>query len=182
MKTENQIDSPAIHCACAELAQIDGLKPNPKNCNQHPPSQIDLLAKNIAALGWRHPVIISKRSGLVVAGHARIEAARKLGLSVVPVDYQDFASEAEEQAYLIADNRIAELADIDNAALKELLAKLEAEGVDMDLTGFDAEALKQLSATPDAITIDDKSGSNDSESQSQKCYCPKCGFAFEVEL
>lgn len=67
-----------------------------------------------------------------------------LGCQAVPVDYQDFASEAEETAYLIADNRIAELAEMDNAAIKDLLAELDTGSTDMELTGYDHEALENL--------------------------------------
>jgi hypothetical protein len=133
-----------IHCAHAAVVDVTDLRPNPRNPNKHPDEQVALLAKNIRALGWRHPVIVSKRSGLVVAGHARIEAARLLGTVQVPVDYQDFASEAEETAYLIADNRIAELAERDNAAIKDLLQELDTGETDMDLTGYTASAMEEL--------------------------------------
>jgi ParB-like chromosome segregation protein Spo0J len=75
-------------------------------------------------------------SGYIVAGHARLEAAKVLNLAAVPVDAQPFASEADELAYLLADNRIAELADLQTAALKDLLEELDTGGFDMDLTGF----------------------------------------------
>ena len=87
---------------------------------------------------------MSKRSGTVVAGHARIEAARLLGETKIPVDYQVFASEFEEHAYLLADNRIAELAERDNAAIKDLLEELDTGATDMDLTGFTEAAIESL--------------------------------------
>jgi hypothetical protein len=76
--------------------------------------------------------------GFIVAGHGRYEAAKVLGLSAVPVDYQDFATEADEWAHLVADNRLAELAEADESALKGLLAELKAGDFDLDLAGFDA--------------------------------------------
>ncbi len=134
-----------VHCSHVRMAKVADLKPNPRNPNRHPPEQIALLAKNIERLGWRHPVLVSKRSGLVVAGHARIEAARKIGLTEVPVDEQAFGSVAEEMAYLIADNRIAELAERDADAISGLLTELQAGGaVEMDLTGYDAAELERL--------------------------------------
>ena len=87
-----------VWCSFEELAKVDALKENPKNPNKHPDSQIELLAKNIKYLGWRHPITVSKRSGFIVAGHGRLMAAKKLGLKIVPVDYQDFNSDADEIA------------------------------------------------------------------------------------
>jgi ParB-like chromosome segregation protein Spo0J len=141
MKPQTQ---PQVHCQHTELVPVGKLRENPRNPNRHGAEQIKLLAKNIAALGWRHPVIVSKRSGYVVAGHARIAAAKVLGLKAVPVDYQDFASAAEETAYLIADNRIAELAERDNATIKDLLQELDTGETDMDLTGYEREAIERL--------------------------------------
>ena len=66
--------------ACAEL------KPNPKNPNTHPAGQIKLLGKIIKDQGWRMPITVSKRSGLVVKGHGRLEAAFKVGILKAPVD------------------------------------------------------------------------------------------------
>jgi ParB-like chromosome segregation protein Spo0J len=83
-------------------------------------------------------------SGYIVAGHARLEAAKVLNLAAVPVDAQPFASEADELAYLLADNRIAELADLQTAALKDLLEELDTGGFDMDLTGYSEEERERM--------------------------------------
>jgi DNA modification methylase len=135
---------PAINCAHTSIDAIGELKPNLRNPNKHPPKQIELLAKNIKGLGWRHPIVVSKRSGLVVCGHARLEAAKKLGIKHVPVDLQDYDSDEDEKAALIADNRIAELAEMDLPGLKDILQDLDTGAFDMDLTGFANEALEEL--------------------------------------
>ena len=62
----------------------------------------------------------------------------------MPIDEQDFATEADEWAHLVADNRLAELADADSAMITELLGELDAGDLDMDLTGFDNESLEEL--------------------------------------
>jgi len=85
---------------------------NPRNPNKHPQEQIKLLATIIRSQGWRAPITVSRQSGYVVRGHGRLAAAILLGTEVVPVDYQNYATEAEEWADLIADNRIAELSAI----------------------------------------------------------------------
>lgn len=99
-----------VFCAHDAIVPLKDLRPNPKNPNQHPPEQIKLLASIIRATGWRAPITVSKRSGLVTKGHGRLMAAQLDDLTDAPVDYQDYASEAEELADLTADNRIAELA------------------------------------------------------------------------
>lgn len=110
-----------IHCAYTELADITTLVMNPGNPNRHPDKQIELLAKIINNQGWRAPITVSIRSGFIVRGHGRLLAAQKLELTEVPVDRQDYASEAEEWADLIADNRIAELADLEGKAVSQSL-------------------------------------------------------------
>jgi hypothetical protein len=145
MSTIDKNSTPEVHCKHSKMERVENLRENPRNYNKHSDKQIALLAKNIRHLGWRHPIIISGLTNFIVAGHARLQAAKLLNLSEVPVDVQPFNSETEELAYLIADNRIAELAEVDNAMLSGLLAD-EAifEGFDMDLTGFDEEALGGL--------------------------------------
>lgn len=167
----------AVHCSYRELVDVTDLKPHPRNYNRHPDSQVALLATNIRTLGWRHPVLVSRRSGYIVAGHARVEAARLLGVAMVPVDYQDFATEDEELAYLIADNRIAELAERDAAMLKDLLEELDDGATDMDLTGFDVAELERLMTQ----VHQDGEAVDLAEVQDVGAIhkCPKCGFAFE---
>ena len=98
-----------VWCQHDRLVSIDELKPNPRNPNQHPQAQIELLAKNIRYFGFRHPLTVSNQSGYIVAGHGRLEAAKFLGLEMVPVDFQDFAKPDDELAILISDNVLAEL-------------------------------------------------------------------------
>lgn len=142
MKTLPRRENPAkagpiaIRCAHAEVWPIDRLKPNPRNPNRHPDEQLRLLGKVIVTSGWRSPIVVSRRSGLVVKGHGRLEAAKLAGLTHVPVDLQSYASDAEELADLIADNRLAELAEIDGAALESLEIDLRGLDFDMELTGL----------------------------------------------
>lgn len=134
-----------IHCAYTEVIDPALLTPNPRNPNHHPKKQIELLAKIIQSQGWRAPVTVSNRSGFVVRGHGRLQAALLLGCEV-PVDRQEYASEAEEWADLIADNRIAELAEMDTGEVARLLNELDGLDFDMDLTGYAGKALDNLLA------------------------------------
>ena len=86
--------------------------------------------------GWRHPIIVSKRSGFICAGHGRLIAAKLNGWTQVPVDYQDFESEAQEYAFLVSDNKIAELSETDNSLLASSISELEMQDLDFELLGF----------------------------------------------
>jgi len=132
---------PEIHCAYDEIVNIDELLPSPRNPNTHPQRQVELLGKIIREQGWRAPITVSNRSGYIVRGHGRLQAARWLGLKTVPVDRQDYESDEAELADLVADNRIAELAIIDDEMLVELMGELGQTEIDLELTGFDVEGL-----------------------------------------
>ncbi len=86
----------AVYCAHDKIVETDSLVGNPRNPNKHTKDQIAALAKIIRRQGWRHPIVVSNRSGFVVKGHGRLLAAKKLGASEVPVDFQDYESEASE--------------------------------------------------------------------------------------
>lgn len=133
-----------VHCAFDEMQNVDAMVPNPRNPNEHSEQQIALLAKIIKGQGWRRPITVSKRSGFVVAGHARLSAALLLGTEQAPVDLQDYENEAAEWADLIADNRIAELAERNSVMLKDLMNELDSTDFDMDFTGFDDVAWEEM--------------------------------------
>ena len=122
------------------------LLPNPENPNRHSAHQIQILAAVIQEQGWRAPITVSKRSGLIVRGHGRLEAAMLMGCDVVPVDEQDYKSEAEELADLLADNRLSELAELDEDDLRRVIERLRGADpeFDVELTGF----MENVSSTP----------------------------------
>ncbi len=142
-----------IECAHDVLLEIEKTVPNPKNPNKHPKRQVELLAKIIQARGWRHPITISTRSGFIVAGAGRREAASLLGCLTVPVDYQDYESEAEEWADMIGDNIIAELAETDKKLMGTLLAELKDMAVDLELTGYKPQKAEDLIAALNTTTL-----------------------------
>lgn len=133
-----------IYCAHDEIAQVDSLVENPRNPNKHPQKQLEMLAKIIKNQGWRNPITVSNRSGFIIKGHGRLQAAKLAGLSVVPVDRQDYENEAAEWADMVADNRLAELAELDDALLKDVLQELETHELDMELAGFDDKSFAEL--------------------------------------
>lgn len=161
VKAKGLSDGIEVWCSFDKLVPVDELKPNPRNPNTHPARQIELLAKNIRYFGFRHPITVSKLSGHIVAGHGRLAAAKHLGLQLVPVDYQDFASENDEMAVLVSDNRLAELASIDLNSLESVINDLKIEGFDTLLTGFEDGDLESL-LTPDNSAPED-GGDEDEE-------------------
>lgn len=115
---------------------IDQLKPNPKNPNKHSKEQIERLAKLIKYQGWRLPIIVSKLSGYIVAGHGRLEAAKHLRLKEVPVAFQDFTDADQEYAFLVSDNSIASWAELDLAGINTDIGDLGPD-FDIDLLGIE---------------------------------------------
>ena len=116
------------------IVDIDSLVQNPKNNNKHSKEQIERLAKLIKHHGLRNPLVISNRSGFVIAGNGRIEAAKLAGLKEVPVMRQDFDNEASEYAYLTSDNAIASWSELDMSMVNTEM--LNFPDLDIDLLGI----------------------------------------------
>lgn len=135
-----------VFCAHDEIVELEKLIPNPKNPNTHPTEQVKLLGKIIQATGWRQPITVSKRSGFIVKGHGRLLAARMAGLTHAPVDYQEYSTEAEEYADLVADNRLAELSEIDNAMLVNIFQDIDLSELPAELTGYTEDEIGDLTA------------------------------------
>ena len=137
-------DGVPVFCAHDAIVDVAKLVPNPKNPNQHPDSQIQLLGRIIRQAGWRQPITVSKRSGFIVKGHGRLAAALLEGMKEAPVDYQNYTTEAEEYADLVADNRIAELAETDNKLLADIFAEIDTGEIPMELTGYTEDEVESL--------------------------------------
>lgn len=164
-----------VWCSHDELRDVSDLVPNPRNNNTHGDLQIALLAKIIRAQGWRNPIVISTRSGFVIKGHGRMMAAQLLKVEMVPVDYQEYSSEAAEYADLLADNKIAKYAEFDQKMTKDLLSDLDGlMGLkEIDLTGFTVEEFEKMITPPMLDDIPDPNG------ESKIIKCPHCGKSFE---
>lgn len=127
-----------FNCAYTELVDIHKLQPNPKNPNRHPDKQIKLLSKIIDYQGQRAPIVVSKRSAFITKGHGRLEALKALNWTQAAVDYQDYDSEAQEYADMIADNKIAELAEHDDLKMIDELRNNDfLKDFDLELMGLD---------------------------------------------
>lgn len=129
-----------VLCAHTEMSDLDLLVANPRNPNKHPESQIKLLAKIMKHQGWRAPIVVSQRSGFITKGHGRLMAAQLNGWEQAPVDRQDYASEADEYADMVADNKIAELSETDLGMVNIDVMGLGPD-FDLDLLGIPGFAI-----------------------------------------
>lgn len=111
--------------------------PDPKNARRHNKRQENALDRSIRAFGFVSP-ILADASGMVIAGHARLAAARRLGMDRVPVVRLEYLSEAQARALMIADNRLTDMSNWDEAMLAENFRLLSVEGIALDIeaTGF----------------------------------------------
>ena len=134
-----------------ELWPVDRLIPYAGNARVHGEDQVARLAESLVRFGWTAPCLVDER-GVLVAGHGRLLAARKIGLREVPVIRLDHLSDAEARAYRIADNKLTELAGWDDAMLAAELGRLKEDGIDLDLLGFGEDELDRL--------LDDLNGPN----------------------
>lgn len=132
--------------------KISALRPYPKNARTHSPKQIRQIAKSIKEFGFTNPVLIDK-DNCILAGHGRVEAAKLAGLTEVPAVVISHLTPAQKKAYILADNRLAELSGWDKNILKvelEELQSIEDGDFDLTLTGFDTPEIDVLLAPPDA--------------------------------
>ena len=118
---------------------LDSLIPYARNPRKND-GAVDKVAASIKEFGWRSPIVVDEEM-VILAGHTRYKAAKKLGLTEAPVHIAEGLTEAQKKAYRIADNRVAEEAEWDYDFLKIELADLD--GLE-DLTGFDAEELDKI--------------------------------------
>lgn len=138
---------PEVFCRYTELRPLVSLVEHPQNPNTHPQTQLERLADVIRGNGWRQPITVSDRSGYIVKGHGRWKAAKLAGFAEVPVEVQHYENEAAELADMLADNRIAELAEMDNEALNAAITALQVADPDaLPLAGFTEEELAELRA------------------------------------
>lgn len=135
-KTHNPADK-------VEQWSIDRLVPYARNARTHSDDQVAQIAASIKEWGWTTPVLVDTDGG-IIAGHGRTMAARRLGMTEVPVMVADGWSEAKKRAYVLADNKLSLNAGWDNELLALELAEIGELGFDLDLTGFSADEIAAL--------------------------------------
>ena len=118
------------------VVQVSELIPYVNNAKVHTEEQVTKIASSIREFGFLNPVLIDKDKN-IIAGHGRVMAAKKLGLETVPVLFIEGLTDAQRKAYILADNRLGELAGWDQELVNAELAQLLEQDFDIDLTGFE---------------------------------------------
>ena len=140
-----------------EMWLVDKLIPWARNPRTHSDAKVAQIAASIAEFGFNNPILVDTKAG-IIAGHGRLLAARKLGLTEVPVIVLDHLTDAQKRAYVIADNKLAENAGWDDDLLRIEIEALQDENFDVSLLGFEDVELAQLLAAqdaPDGLTDED---------------------------
>ena len=119
--------------------RLKSIRPYEKNAKIHGEDQIEKLKRSIQEFGFVNPCLIDRDYNLI-AGHGRVMAAEALGMETVPCVFVEGLSEDQRRAYILADNKLAELAEWDNVLVASELADLMQGGFDITLTGFEMDA------------------------------------------
>ena len=137
---------------------VERLQPYARNARTHSDEQVAQVAASIVEFGWTSPILVGA-DGVIIAGHARLLAARKLKMVEVPVIVLGHLTEAQRRALVLADNRLALDAGWDEEMLRVELASLQEDGFDLDIVGFTDEELEDLLRDPeetrDGVTDED---------------------------
>ena len=126
-----------------EIADITSIKPYENNPRKLSDTAIEKVAMSLKEYGFRQPIVVDK-DRVIVAGHTRYRASKKLGLKQVPVSVIDNLTEEQINAYRIADNRTAEESEWDSELLKMEIKELEAKDFKLDLLGFNEDQLNDI--------------------------------------
>lgn len=156
-------------------AKVADLKPHPRNPRKHGEAEMKALGESIDRFGFTCPIVVQKSTGLVLAGHARLEALRKRGDTEAPVIELD-VNDQDATAYMIADNQLTILGAWDFPALEELVT---------DLKALDYDGMEFIGDLNLPLTFDFPPGTEDDqgkldELQPKMVTCPHCGEEFDV--
>ncbi len=154
--------------------KIGDLKPFGKNSRTHSEQQIQQIMDSLREFGWTNPVLIDPQNG-VIAGHARLEAAKRLQLTEIPCIVLAGLTETQKRAYVIADNKLALNAGWDEELLRLELLDLKDLDFDLDVIGFNAEELADITFGRD---VDQPEYDESAADDVKMVTCPKCGHSF----
>lgn len=136
-----------------QVWRVEDLVPYDKNPRTHTILQVDRIMDSIREFGFVNPILVDESAG-VIAGHGRLQAAKRLGLERVPVVVLDHLNESQRQAYVIADNKLASLAGWDDELLQQSLEELEGSGFDVTVLGW-GDSLPTFVSMPDYSVLED---------------------------
>lgn len=134
------------------LRSVGELLPYARNSRTHTDGQIGQIAASIREFGWTNPILVGE-DGVIIAGHARVLAARLLGMAEVPTIELSHLTESQRRALVIADNQLGLSAGWDEALLRDELQALEGEGFKLEVIGFSDEELNRLLDGPSSAEV-----------------------------
>ncbi len=144
-----------------EYRPLDSLTGYARNARTHSDEQVAEIAGSIREFGWTNPILVDGDNG-VIAGHGRILAAHKLGMTEVPVIELAHLTPVQKQAYILADNKLALNAGWDNDLLALELSDLKKADFDLSLTGFSSgEVAARLQTATDGGKAEDDGADDD---------------------
>lgn len=149
-----------------KLSEIRPYEKNPRRND----SAVDAVAASIKEFGWQQPIVVDK-DGVIIAGHTRYKAAKKLKCKEVPVVYADNLTEEQVKAYRLADNKVGEIANWDFDMLKTELADLADIDFDMKPFDFDFDRAKEQEEENAPESFDEFTGA-----EQVRHTCPRCGY------
>lgn len=152
-----------------EYVDIDSIKPYENN-PRHNEEAIPYVMNSIKEFGFKSPIIIDKNN-VIIAGHTRLESAKRLGMKEVPIIHADDLTEEQVKAFRLADNKVAEKSLWDYTKLDEELDNI----LDIDMSMFDFENIEETN-------LDDFFEDNDNkkEKESKLIECPYCHKPIEL--
>lgn len=156
-----------------EAKSIDEIKPYENNPRDNDDA-VDAVANSIKEFGWQQPIVVDN-GGVIIAGHTRYKAAKRLKLKEVPIVVADKLTEEQVNAYRLADNKVGELANWDTKKLDDELQAL-LDQIDMTDFGFD-EDIEFDPADKIDTRIDEPAETTDST----EVTCPYCGEVFKID-
>ena len=161
-----------------ELWPLDRLIPYANNARTHTEEQVALVAGSIREFGFTNPMLVDSRDG-IIAGHCRLLAARKLGMAQVPVIVLDHLTDAQRRAYILLDNKLAELAGWDYELLAAERESLRDEGFDVGVIGFTDEDLAGLRDDDEQPGQGQGQGQGNGQGQEGESFEPRQGSLAE---
>lgn len=138
-----------------EIADINSIKPYENNPRKLSDKAIETVAMSLKEYGFRQPIVVDKNR-IIVVGHTRFRASKKLGFKEVPITIADNLTTEQINAYRIADNRTSEESEWDSELLKIELKELDLKDFNLELTGFNEDQLNIL-------LFDEKQGLTDED-------------------
>jgi ParB-like chromosome segregation protein Spo0J len=162
-----------------EMREVGALVPFARNSRTHSDEQVAQIAGSIREFGWTNPILIDGDNG-IMAGHGRLLAARKLGMSDVPVIVLDHLTDAQKRALIIADNKLALNAGWDMDLLSSEIAGLGEDGFDLSLLGFEETELGNLLIAANFAPGTEHDQGRLDQLSPKMVICPSCSHEFDT--